>query len=207
MGTRRFTLIAALIALTGCVSRPPTGLPNPTPIANPNYDQVWDQTVSVLDKYFEISYESRYDGRIETFPLASATLIEPWRGDAVTGYDRLYATLQTIRRRGFVLVQPGPAGGFLVTVEIYKELENLDRPVFTNFGTSGTFITSIEPIPESLVVSSVKATDGWISLGRDAALESKIIAELQQCLDGSGSSAALSPAGGLIIQTPDPSRP
>lgn len=171
-----------LCLLAGC-SGMPAIVENPTTLANPNYDLVWESTVRVVERYFDIAYESRYDGRIETRPQSSATLFEPWRPDAVGCYQRLEATLQTIRRRGFLLVQPSPNGGFLVTVEVYKELEDLQKPVYSNFG-GGSFIPSIEPIQQALVTSAVRPTDGWISQGRDLALEAAIIRDLQKSIDG-----------------------
>ena len=40
------------------------------------------------------------------------------------------------------------------------------------------------PTTEALVTSAVEPTAGWISLGRDLALEAKIINELQCAIDG-----------------------
>lgn len=173
---------AVLLAALGCGSIPAI-TDNPTTVASANYDLVWEATVQTVEKYFDIAYESRYDGRIETKPLASATLLEPWRLDAVGAYQKLEATLQTIRRRCFVLVQPSPGGGFQVTVEVYKELENLQKPVYTQFGGS-TFITSIEPIQEGIVTSAVRPSDGWISLGRDLKLEALLLQEIQHSTEG-----------------------
>ena len=58
----------------------------------------------------------------------TGTLIEPWTSDAVTFYDRLEATLQTIRKFAVVHVDPAPTGGYLVKVEVYKELEDMTKP-------------------------------------------------------------------------------
>lgn len=173
-------ILLAIAAAGGC-----RGIPvqdNPAVVSAPNYDAVWENTVRVIENYFDIAYESRYDGRIETKPLASANLFEFWRPDAVDLKERFEATLQTIRRRGFILIQPAAAGGFNITVEVYKELEDLKQPAFATFG-GGTFIQSIQPINESIVTSSIRATDGWISLGRDQKLEAKILYELHERLD------------------------
>jgi hypothetical protein len=90
----------------------------------------------------------------------------------------LESTLQTIRRRAFVLVQPAPQGGFSITVEVYKELEHLSQPIFSTFA-GGTFISSLEPVKEQVVTSDAAAPAGWISVGRDAMLEAKIIDDLR----------------------------
>ena len=80
------------------------------------------------------------EGRIDTYPVTGATLLEPWRGDSVTNYDRLEATLQSIRRRCFVRVIPEPAS-YLIDVQVFKELEDLPRPTMSTAGAA-TFNTS-----------------------------------------------------------------
>lgn len=177
-------LLALLaIAMPGCASTLSTAaMENPTTIANSNYEEVWAVAIEVLDKYFDIAYENRYDGRIETKPVSGATCFEPWRPDSIGCRARLESTLQTIRRRGFVLVTPAPAGGFQIVVEVYKEIEDLPNPIGMQFG-GGTFISSIEPIREEVVSAPVAPGAGWISLGRDTVLESRILAEIQQLAD------------------------
>src|SRR5262245_59607459 len=133
-GRRAFhALTLTLTALVGCMS---SGIvmENPTPLPEPQggYEQVWNTTVRVVDKYFDIASENRYGGIIESIPETGATLLEFWRHDAVGCYERLEGTFQTIRKRCFVNVQPSPTGGYLVGVEVYKELENLPAPVYTN---------------------------------------------------------------------------
>jgi len=169
----------ALSALTGCMSAPIV-TENPTPLPEPQggYEQVWNTTVRVVNRYFDIASENRYGGAIETLPQTGGTLLEPWRRDAVGCYEKLEGTFQTIRRRCFVQVQPSPAGGYLVGVEVYKELENLDKPVYTNFG-GGTLIHSILPLQEQVLDTEVPPGAGWIAMCRDAKLEARIIADLK----------------------------
>jgi hypothetical protein len=175
-------ILFAAVGAAGCRSAPVLS-ENPVTVTRPNFEDVWISTVRVLEKYFEIAYENRYDGSIETLPLASATLLEPWRHDAVGFDERLEATLQTIRRRCFVLVQPAPAGGFNITVEVYKELEHVNTPVFSRH-QGGNLIIGVEPIREAVVASAIKPSLGWISLGRDQKLESTILDEIRALVDG-----------------------
>jgi len=176
-------MAAALAFMAGCASfTVPPEMDNPTSIALTNYETVWETTIHVLEKYFQIGYENRYDGRIETRPVMAATLFEPWRADSVGCRQRLEATLQTIRRRGFVIIHPSTDGGFQVVVEVYKELEDLPRPIGQRV-VGGTFFQSIQPVQQEIITSSVTPGAGWISLGRDKALESKIIQDIQRELD------------------------
>jgi hypothetical protein len=180
-GRRRalYALTLPLVALAGCLS-PGVITENPTPLPEPQggYEQVWNTTVRVVDRYFAIATENRYGGMIETFPETGGTLFEPWRRDAVGCYEKLEGTFQTIRRRCFVRVQPSPTGGYLVGVEVYKELEHLPQPAYTNFG-GGTMITSFQPIQERVLDTEVPPPAGWIAMGRDCKLEARIIDDLK----------------------------
>ncbi|QDU60984.1 hypothetical protein Pan216_18370 [Planctomycetes bacterium Pan216] len=202
-GLGRASLI--LLALTaGCVSVPAT-FEDPTTVSCDNFDLVWETTVDVLERYFEIGYENRYDGRIETQPLSAATWFEPWRHDSIGFEQRLEASLQTIRRRAFVLIQPAPTGGFTILVEVYKELEDLPQNPTSFLGETG-IITSIEPTTETLVTSAVPVAAGWISLGRDPLLEYRIIEEIHKKLGICGCTPCATP-GMTPAMTPGVSVP
>ena len=181
MAGRRRTFHAMALALVASVGCRSVGLTeNPTPLPEPagGYEQVWNTTVRVVDQYFDIATENRYGGMIETLPETGATLLEPWRRDAVGFYERLEGTLQTIRRRAFVTVQPSPLGGYLVGVQVYKELENLPMPVYANFG-GGSLLQSLQPLQEQVLDTESPAGAGWIAMGRDPKLEARIIADLK----------------------------
>lgn len=174
----RLLVLWTLAPLVGCTSLPQFQ-ENPATIAHHDYDYVWNKTIEVVERYFEVAYENRYDGRIRTLPQTAATLFEPWYRDSVDFEERLHASLQSIRRRAFVRVERGPTGAFLISVEIYKELEDLHQPIYASFGR-GTFIQSIEPVREELVTSAIKPANGWISLGRDLKLEARILDEIRK---------------------------
>lgn len=179
--------IAGLLTATGCArwhQPPPPPLENPLAIPAPQCDAAWDQIVDVVDDYFDILSEQRVRqagdvltvGRIDTVPRTSATLLEPWREDAVNAYERLHGTLQTIRRRA--VVQVIPAGTvFQVEAIVYKELEDLPTAEFSTAGQA-TFRPDdgLVRLEEPVGVQSV--TVGWIGLGRDTALEQEILAKI-----------------------------
>jgi hypothetical protein len=141
-----------------------------------DFEYVWQQTVEVLDEYFEIASENRIDGRIETYPQVSATLLEPWRRDAVDGRDRLENTLQTYRRRAFVHLTPA-GGGYAVQVEVHRELEDLPHPAYANTGDA-VFRTEMALHREQQVIGPIPVTRGWIPEGRDWKLEAQILNQL-----------------------------
>jgi len=148
-----------------------------------------NQTVDALDNYFRIEREERVrliggiltEGRIDTFPRVGSTLLEPWRGDSTPGYERLHATLQSIRRKATVRIIP-TEGGYLLDVVVQKELEDLNKPENATAGGAtqrhdGTIVRLTGPPGRAAI------TLGWIPLGRDVSLEQRILGDLQLRLE------------------------
>jgi hypothetical protein len=174
---------------------PPPPQTNPTLIASMDRDFVWDQIVDVVDDYFRIQKEERVrlvgdlltEGRLDTYPRGAATLLEPWSKDSATPYDRLEATLQSQRKRALVRVIPDQAG-FLVEVQVFKELEDVASP-----DTGAVSLANPQALrnDNSLQrvtnpVGGAQPTLGWIGLGRDPALEQVILARIQERIGGFG---------------------
>lgn len=145
----------------------------------------WEGLIDVTDDYFRVKREQRVrqvgnvlvEGFVETYPQTGATIIEPWRRDAVGWSSRLEGTFQSIRRRARIRVVP-TAGGNLVEVRVDKELENLQRPEFAN--SSRAILerdATLDRVPRDL--SGPPRTLGWIAEGRDIALENRIVSDLQ----------------------------
>jgi hypothetical protein len=157
-------------------------LPNPLPVASTDFENIWNKTVAVVDKYFDIESENRLSRTIQTQPQMGATVLEPWALDSATAADRIEATLQTIRRVAVIKVDSGPAGGYLVKVEVYKFLEDMAKPdrqaagraVFSNDFPVNRVREIVGPVPAPL---------GWIKFpNRDQALEQAILAGIRDAL-------------------------
>jgi hypothetical protein len=173
---------------------PPTMLANPLRVPIVDRDFAWDQLVAVVEEYFKVEREERVrlagdiltEGRIDTYPLTGASLLEPWHGDSVTFRDRLESTLQSIRRRCFVRVIPEQAS-YLIDLQVFKELEDLPRPSMSTAGAS-TFNTGAAdaagtlPIPDFNDRAAIRSTPRpikWILQGRDINLEQVMLAKVQ----------------------------
>lgn len=161
---------------------------NPIIVPVSDHEFVWNQVVDSIDDYFQIEREERVrivggvitEGRIETVPRAGATVFEPWNRDSTRGYEKLHATLQSIRRRASVRVMP-VASGYSIEVAVYKELEDVNRPEHSTVGHStprhdGSLVRRDSERKES------SKTLGWIALGRDPTLEQEILADMQSRL-------------------------
>jgi hypothetical protein len=154
---------------------------NPLAVPSTDFEELWNKTVAVVDKYFDIQSENRLSRTIETQPLMGATLLEPWAADSVTIADRFEASLQTIQRRAIIHIDPAPTGGYLVKVEVRKFLEDMTKPdrqaagraVFTNDFPVNRTREIVGPVPARL---------GWINRGRDLDLEQAILAGIRDAL-------------------------
>jgi len=198
---RKLGLFILLLALAGCGFLQGThhgrlsGMPQAALAENPMYvplsdrEFLWNQLVDTMDDYFEIAQEERVrlvggvltEGRIETHPQPGATAFEPWRRDSSPGFERRLATLQSIRRRAVVHVRPQEDGGYLVDVAVYKELEELTQPEFSIASLDGLRHDGTLERPSAEQHFGAVTID-WIPIGRDMALEQRILAQLRSRL-------------------------
>lgn len=179
----------------GCHSYGPTAQPGvvpvvmappPNPILVPDQDPafLWNQIVDTVDDYFRVEKEQpvqRYgaewlEGRLQTYPEVGATCLEPWRVDAANPYERLLGTLQSIRRTCVVRAVPGQ-GGYQIEVQVAKQLEDVDRSQFSGEGAATVRHDGTVIRPDS-ALRALPITLGWIDMGRDVALEQKILREI-----------------------------
>ena len=190
-----------LCALVGCNAwHPPSYVPpeiafGPPPLqANPavvgvmDRDLLWDQVVDAVDDYFKIQKEDRVrlvgdlltEGRIDTFPRSGSTIFEPWNNDSSTPYERLESTLQSTRRTALVRVIPAEAG-YLIEVQVLKELEDVPRPETGTVSQTNSAALRNDNSLQRVIspVGGQQPTLGWIPQGRDVALEQLILAQIQ----------------------------
>jgi hypothetical protein len=188
----RVRLVPAVVALvsvlggSGCSSvalwlMPGPAATNPLVVPSADFETVWKESVAVVDDYFDLASENRLSGTILTQPRIGATLLEPWSGDSVTLTDRFESTIQTIRRYSRITVKPAPGGGFLVKVEVFKELEDLGKPDRQSIGRA--VFNNDFPINRTYeIVGPVPLPLQWIPRGRDPKLEQVIVERLRNRL-------------------------
>lgn len=189
---------AACAALAGCALGPAFSEPsaNPVVIAYPNpmlvpsrdAEAVWENVVDVVDDYFRVdvpqSEPVRFaagiftEGRLTTFPEVASTLFEPWRQDSADTYEKVESTLQSIRRQARVRVVPANEG-FWIEVAVFKELEHVAHPAHASAGAA-TFRNDSSLTRVISAVGEQEIHEGWIPMGRDPALEQRILAQLHE---------------------------
>ncbi|MHC4404483.1 MAG: hypothetical protein ACYTG0_32925 [Planctomycetota bacterium] len=190
---RSAVILLLLLFLSGCSAGLPSAGPawlatqpyynNPAMLPVRDRQYAWESVVDVVDDYFRIDNEALrladghlIEGRIDTFPEVGSTILEPWRRDSANPYEKLQSTLQTIRRWARVRMTP-TQGGYLVDVAVFKEMEDLAQPMHSTSGAA-TFRYDSSLIGIESSIGDQPAHEGWIRLGRDAALEQQIVAEL-----------------------------
>ena len=159
----------------------------PNPLVVPMIDRwkIMEQVSDELDDYFRPAREERIrllegvmsEGWIETHPTTGSTLMEPWRKDSTPGFEKVHATLQTIRR--FAKVRVIPTGNqYQIDVKVYKEMEDLPQPLGSSVGGRMLRFDSALDIdrPE---IDPTSQNEGWIPLGRDYSLEQTILTNIQ----------------------------
>lgn len=173
-----------------CVEPPPeyTAIPNPLTIAVRDPEFVWNQLVDTVDDYSQIASERRVrqeaglltEGYIEGRITPGATFLEPWLLDSASPEEKSLASLQSIRRQITMRVIPGPSA-YQLFVQVHKELEDVNEPAYATPGSAtprhdGSLTRLLDTQERGPV------TLGWISLGRDFALEQEILEQVRQRL-------------------------
>lgn len=190
------------IAVLGCLA-PAWGCASPMFVvqqANPAFVPVadreflWNTLVDVIDDSYTIDKEERvrlvFDpqtgqntlttGQIVTHYEISAGWLEPWRTDTVTFYDKLESSLQSMRRQAKVYVTAAD-GGFMVEVNVFKDLEDVQRPMYSP-ASAGTLRYDTSQRHTKNTVTAQPFVSGWIAEGRDTAAEQYIINQLMSRL-------------------------
>lgn len=176
-------VVPLLIALgaSGCALTSDRDLPrtNALLIPSSSLNATWEQAVSVLHRnHFLIARESKLEGVIETEYRAGSNLLEPWHHDSVGFDNRLESTLQSIRRKVVITFGQSGADQLMVSVQAYKEIEDVPGPTATYEG-GATFSESrlLERDLDQVVGQS--SVSRWLPRGRDPHLESRLIAQIQ----------------------------
>jgi hypothetical protein len=137
-----------------------------------------ERAMDVLHHYnFEVDTNNQLEGTLSTQYKVGSGILEPWHRESVGMANRLESTAQPIRRKvliHFVRVE----GGYLVSVEALKEIEDLASPTPNSPGNS-TFRDTY-PLQRDLnLVVGQSTPSGWIPRGHDLALEQDMLARLR----------------------------
>ena len=204
MGIMRRTLWtlwtgAALALAAGCASGPlldnpvrvAPGLP-PEGEANPmylpqgpspdSYRKVINSSIAALQDFgFLLAEQNTWAGQIDSLPRVAPGIFRPLRSGSSGFYDRLLESAQTYRHRAVIKIDPAVNGGYWVRVTVYKELEDIPKPVRATIGAANfRSLNNVER--EYEVVDPTLLESGWLPRGRDADIEQQLLLRIKSCL-------------------------
>ena len=139
-------------------------------------NRLWEAAQDVLRRHrFELARVDRRGGWITTLPVTSQACFEFWRHDVDTTYDLMEATLRTVRRSAAVTIDR-QAGDSEADVTVTVRQETFATPE-RQFNSSAS---SLRIFGDSLPGVSgerrlTRADDYWIDVGRDGAMERRLL--------------------------------
>jgi hypothetical protein len=165
------------------IEGPGNGSPVWVALSDGAYAHVFEKVLDVVSETFDIAYANRYEGTIESYPRIAPGLEQPWKSGSPNLYQRLYATMQSIRHRAVVNIQRAEDGGFFVDVKVYEELEDLARPIRA---TAGAASFRNDPTVERQyeVIDASFFESNWIPIGRDHDFEQVLLRKITRCMAG-----------------------
>lgn len=135
-------------------------------------DLLWTTALRVLRKVdFRPDQQDRALGVISTHPTTSMQWFEPWRQDVATGYALFEASIHTIQRKATIRFVKDESWSMEVQIDVYR----LSRPS-TQITTASSVLHGFSGLlPTSEASSNQSVGDHWVHLGRDEALEGRLL--------------------------------
>jgi hypothetical protein len=169
-----------VVLFTGCHSRRANSYVTNTKIDAPagsaQSDHLWESAQDALRNYrFRLDRIDRQAGVITTLPMGSKHFFEVWRKDVATCQDFWESTVNPVRRWVEVRFTPGDGQAWSqVEVVVHKErLSTRDRQ-FNSTVAAYQFFGDTLPATTGEIRPGALA-EQWIDLGRDPALEAKLL--------------------------------
>jgi hypothetical protein len=165
----------AVVCLAGC-QRPesPEGITS-AQVAGEDLESLWDAALSVLAKHdFRADRQDRASGIIETLPTTSQHWGEFWRQDVADPYSLVHGWLHTTQRKATVrFVQE--EGGWRVDVQVDVYRLTMPESQITTASSAIQAFSGALPTMEGRIYEDPRSPRRWVHLGRDAALEARLL--------------------------------
>ena len=145
-------------------------------------DALWESCQEVLRRNrFRLDRVDRRAGVISTYPVTSQQFFEFWRQDVATFHDLMAASVNAIRRRVTVQVdrEESGAGAYRVSVVVAKEQLSARERQFNNSAAALRVFDNELPGEAGERVLT-RSSDCWVALGRDGAMERRLLRQIAQ---------------------------
>ncbi len=148
------------------------------PIADGSLASLWDSALSVLRKHdLRPVRQDRAMGLIETSATTSQQWGEVWRQDVAELYSLAHASLHTTQRKAVVRFIRGEPGWHVeVQVDVYR-LSTPESQITTASSAIQAF-SGVLPTTEGEAVPDPQAEHRWVHLGRDPAMEARLLRQI-----------------------------
>lgn len=160
--------------------------PNPVEIDTREYARMMQAAADVLvNEGFVLDRQDYRLGVVSTKPVHSPTLVEPWRSDLTTGYQKLESTvnhqrrvvtvsLEAVERDPNVSLKAEPRA-YMLRVEAMIEQEQSPQREMTGSTSGGLILGTLKSNPYEMQVRGIPGIY-WQPVGRDSYLEQRLIA-------------------------------
>jgi hypothetical protein len=172
------TALLLLAAWTGCERPIPPEGPTIATVTEEDLEPLWEAALAVLRKHdFQPDRQDRVMGVIETLPTTSKQWGEFWRQDVADAYDVAEASMHTTQRKATVRIVRGPDGP---TVEVQVDVYRLAEPEsqITSSSSALQAFSGALPTTEGRVARDDQDRRRWVHLGRDAQMETRLLARI-----------------------------
>jgi len=179
VSSRVIIVAAALaLALSGCAGKAPVEPPaNPLGVTT-TYDRVWTAAYDALAEEFPIYYANKQLGTIRSDYRLGGSFMEPWAVQASDGYDLAEESLNIVRRQATASIATEDGRLYNVSLEIVRQRQGFAHPEEPAFADEFDVMDSrVTPLRRSDQVSEGAS---WVDMGRDTALESRILARVYE---------------------------
>lgn len=178
--TRRkgwLVLAAALGLLFGCQRPAPPDSPTAAQVSRDELEPIWDAALSVLRKHdFQPDRQDRAQGVITTLPSTSMQWGEFWRQDTADVPSYAESSVQTVQRKATVhFVRERGSGGWTVDVQVDVYRLHIPESQITTASSAFQAFSGTLPSTEGTLRLHGEARRSWVHLGRDAAMESRLL--------------------------------
>jgi hypothetical protein len=137
---------------------------------------------TLYSMHFELEKYDVDNGVIRTRPLRGEQFFELWRSDNAGRFNTAESNLQSIQRTVEMTFQPQPTG-ICMQCQVTTQRLSLPEEAIQSFTSAPALLTASTQSKQALDVDTERAEQlRWIDLGRDAALEQKIIQRIQKTI-------------------------
>jgi hypothetical protein len=173
-------IIIGLVVLSGCSSESQMAQSEPACLQTTDKSRIMEIGQDVLTRMnFVIEKYDVEAGFVNTQPLRAGQVFEFWRTDNVGTAATAEASLHSIRRTAQLTVST-TAGRVCTTCEVGVERLSLPAREITGMSWLAGMFTDSGQAQQRLTLRPEQAEGmAWINLGRDGALEKKILASIE----------------------------